>query len=63
VNVTVSFKKTLLNCILSIVIVSEDSGCGMRQTPAMSKPQLPESLSITTLRHFYHKRFLNRFLP
>jgi hypothetical protein len=35
----------------------------MRQTPAMLKPQLPESLFITTLRHFYHERFLNRFLP
>jgi hypothetical protein len=63
VNVAVGFEKTLLHDILSIIMVSEDSGCGVRQTPAMTEPQLPECRFVTTLGHFYHERVLNCFLP
>jgi hypothetical protein len=63
VNVTVSFKKTLSNYVLSIIMISEDSRCGIRKTPAMTEPQLPESRFVTTFCHFDYERFLIRSLP
>jgi hypothetical protein len=62
-NVTISFQKALLHYIFSIILVSEDSGCGIRQPSTMTEPQLPEGRFVTTLGHFYHERFLHSFLP
>jgi hypothetical protein len=52
-----------LHYIFSIILVSEDSGCGIRQPSTMTEPQLPEGRFVTTLGHFYHERFLHSFLP